>query len=290
MEVGDYISASQKKRKQRRKYIVIALSVIAACFVVFGSYWIVFKSPVFRIKNIDVRGNTTVASDTIIALVRSSAFSKNNFTALLLGTGNMLAWPDAIPANVIASVPSLVGVDIKKDYMARTITITVAERKPFAVWCFMPKGSAADANTGGTATGTMVMAMETNEQCSWFDESGIMFEDGFDSEGSVVMAVHDYSQSSAPLGAAILPARFVPNLISIIKVLRASGLNVKEVRLNDIGLEEIQATTYDGPDIYFSLRFPADDDLPVIQSLMADPGFKNLQYLDFRTEDRAYYK
>lgn len=290
MEIGDYLSASQKKRKQRRKYIIIALSICAVCVVVFGAFWLVFRSPVFKIKNIDVQGNASVASSDIIALAHTDILAGKNPMVSLLGIGNMLVWPEAITSSDLAAIPELASADIEKDYVAHAITITVAERKPFAVWCFMPKGGVVDANTVGATASTAAVMIEADEQCSWFDSDGVMFENGFDSEGSIIMAVHDYSQDPMPLGASILPSRFVPNMVSIMNVLRASGLNVKEVRLNDIGLEEIQVTTYDGPDVYFSLRFPADVDLQVIQSVMAKPGFKDLQYLDFRTEDRAYYK
>lgn len=337
MEVGDYLSASQKKRAQRRKYIVIALSVIAACLVVVGSFWIVFKSPIFKIKNIVVQGNASVASDDIIALVRLVALKNQNVVTSLLQIGNILAWPNSISSSNRASLPELANITMAKNYITRTIAITVTERKPFAVWCFMPHGGIVDMSVSGAATdstlqqnsqppqsfggqagqaststtslsvvnssGTnysvpngslqataVAVFAEADEQCYWFDGNGIMFEKGFDSEGSILLALHDYSQSPASLGAAILPTRFIPNLVSIVNVLRTSGLNVKEVRLNDIGLQEIQAKTFDGPDILFSLRFSANEDLPVIESIMAKSGFKNLQYLDFRTEDRAYYK
>jgi len=285
MEVGKYLSASQKKRKQRRKCLAVALSAAAACLVVAGAFWLVFKSPVFKIgNNIVVQGNISVASDDIVALVRSAALKNWNLMTSVLGIGNILAWPDAISSSEIMTIPELANVNISKDYAARAVIITVAERKPFAVWCFVPKAGTVGGNDN------IAVVAEADEQCYWFDDSGIMFQEGFDSEGSVIMAVHDYSQNPAPLGATILPSRFVSNLISIVKVLRASGLNVKEVRLEDIGLQEIKATTYDGPDILFSLRFPADEDLPVIQGLMAKRGFKNLNYIDFRTEGRAYYE
>jgi len=290
MEVGDYLSASQKKRKQRRRYIIITLSVIAACLVVVGTFWLVFKSPVFKIQNIVVNGNASVASDDIIALVRSAALKNHNFIGSLLGIGNILLWPNLVSSSDIASIPELASVRVTKNYITRTIAVIVTERKPFAVWCFMPKGETVDMDNSGMVTTTTAAMEEADEQCYWFDNGGVMFKEGFDSEGSVILAIHDYSQSPAPLGTAILPSRFILNLVSVVDVLRASRLNVKEVRLNDIGLQEIQATTYDGPDILFSLRFPANVDLPVIQSIMAKPGFKNLQYLDFRTENRAYYE
>jgi len=289
MEVGTYLSASQKKRKQRRRYFFIALSVIVACLIFLFAFWLVFKSPVFKVKNIVVYGNSSVSSDDVISLVRSVTLEKHNIKESLFGIGNMLSWPNSISSSDVSAIPELTGIKIEKDYISHTIAITVTERKPFAVWCFMPKTDISDENNNNE-TSTVMTAQEADEECYWFDTDGIMFENGFDSEGSLIIAIHDYSQTPAPLGAAILPARFIPNLISIFNVLRASGLNVREVRLNDISMEEIQATTYDGPDILFSLRFSADVDLQVIKSVMAKPGFNKLQYLDFRTEDRAYYK
>ncbi len=289
MEVDTYLSASQKKRKQRRRYFFITLSVITACLVFSGVFWLVFKSPVFKIKNIVVHGNTSVVSDDIVSLVRSVILEKHNLKESFFGIGNMLAWPNSISPSDASAIPELTDIKIEKDYLAHTIVITVTERKPFAIWCFMPKVAVLNGNYSDT-TSTVMAAQEADEECYWFDTNGVMFENGFDSEGSLIIAIHDYSQIAAPIGAAILPPRFIPNLVSILSVLRASGLNVKEVRLNDIGMQEIQATTYDGPDILFSLRFSADIDLPVIENVMAKPGFKNLRYLDFRTEDRAYYE
>ena len=172
--------------------------------------------------------------------------------------------------------------------MTRSVVINVTQRKPFAVWCFMSRGSNA---TMGDSDITMTYAIEeTGESCSWFSDDGIMFEKGFDAEGGVLMAIHDYSQNALPLDSPILPDRFISNLVSIVNVLRGSGLNIKEIMLNDISLEEIRVTTYDGPTILFSLRFPADADLLVIKNIMTKPGFQKIQYLDLRTEARAYYK
>ncbi|MEK7077437.1 MAG: hypothetical protein AAB967_04385, partial [Patescibacteria group bacterium] len=74
------------------------------------------------------------------------------------------------------------------------------------------------------------------------------------------------------------------------RVLGEAGVNWKEVRLNDLRLQEVEARVYGGPRMRFSMRFPADNALGVIQSLMAKPEFPRLEYLDFRVERRAYYK
>ena len=129
-----------------------------------------------------------------------------------------------------------------------------------------------------------------DERCSWFDPAGVLFAQTFDTEGAMLFAVHDYADAKLVMGGKILPDRFITNMFSILNVLHASGLSIKEVRLNDLSLEEIQVVTYGGPDIRFSLRFSAESTLSVLQNIMGKPGFNKLQYVDFRTQNRAYYK
>jgi hypothetical protein len=73
-------------------------------------------------------------------------------------------------------------------------------------------------------------------------------------------------------------------------VLKESGLSVQAIELNDLSLEEVDVLTANGPELYFSLQFPADEYLPVIQKLMAQSNFDDLQYVDCRTENRLFYK
>jgi hypothetical protein len=129
-----------------------------------------------------------------------------------------------------------------------------------------------------------------DESCFWFDNTGTLFQKAFDTEGSELFAVHDYAQTGLGVGGKILPDLFISNLISILDTIEASSLTIKEIALNDLSLEEIDVSTYNGPMLYFSLRFSASEDLPVLQELMEKPGFSSLQYVDFRTENRAYYK
>ena len=155
-------------------------------------------------------------------------------------------------------------------------------------------GAAGAAAAGvAAAAATSTPTIFDNESCFWFDASGTIFAKAYDTEGSALFAVHDYSQTGLGLAQSILPsspAAFVANFISILNVVKQSGLTVKEIALRDVSLQEIDVSTYNGPDVYFSLRFDASDDLQVLQSLMAKPGFTKLQYVDFRVENRAYYK
>jgi len=279
--IEDFLSEKHKrKRKKRRQFFWVAVVIVIVIVIVIVA-WIFIWSPVFRLKQIVIQGENTVPSSTVASLLQENLAQNNGFALKLLGAGNMLAWPDAVVSSELASVPQVASLTVTKNYWYHTVTATVAEREPFAIWCAMPSLDASGDPEG-------------EEFCYWFDNTGTMFADAFDTEGNAIFAVHDYAEGAATgtaaLGSKILPDFFVPNLISILNVLKQSGLNVKEIALEDLSLEQVNVSTYDGPTIYFSLRFPSDVDLPVLQSLMAKPGFDNLQYVDFTVENRAFYK
>ena len=249
--------------------------------LVFGAvlfvFWIVAESPVFRIDHVVVTGNLAVMSDDVTTLLQASMARHPTIWSSLLGTHNMLIWPEALASSDVALVPQLAGVTLQKNYADHMIVASVTERKPVAIWCEMP---AMDAN--GNPSG--------DESCFWFDDTGMLFQKAFDTEGSELFAVHDYSQKGLGLGGNILPDIFVPNMLSILGTVKASGVTAKEIALNDLSLQEVDVLTYDGPALYFSLRFSAEEDLQALQQLMAKPGFDSLQYVDLRTENRMYYK
>lgn len=273
----EYLSEKQrKKEKHRRRLWWLAAVVLVFCAALF-IFWVVAESPVFRIDHVVVTGNLAVAADDVANLLQVSMSRHHTIWSTILGTKNMLIWPKALASSDIALVPQLAGVALQKSYVDHTITAFVTEREPIAIWCEMP---AIDAN--GNPSG--------DESCFWFDDTGTLFEKAFDTEGSELFAVHDYSQKGLGIGGKILPSIFVPNMLSILGTVKASGITVKEIVLNDISLQEVDVSTYNGPALYFSLRFSADDDLEALRQLMEKTGFDSLQYIDFRTENRMYYK
>lgn len=272
----DYLSEKQKKRKERRQRLWWFTAIILLFSVGLFAVWIIVESPVFRIDHFVVTGNRVVASSDVIDLLLASASQHRTLFSSLLGTNNMLTWPKTLATSSVALMPQLSNVAIQKNYINHTLTVSVTEREPFAIWCEMPP---LDAN--GNPSG--------DESCFWFDDTGMLFEKAFDTEGSELFAVHDYAQTSLGIGEEILPDLFVSNMISIINTVKASGLITKEIALRDLSLEEVDVSTYNGPTLYFSLRSSAAGDLPVLKNLIETPSFDSLQYIDFRTENRIYY-
>ena len=280
MRLDSYLSEKHRKRRRERRWIFAALAGAAVVLVAAGVLWIILHSPLFRVDRVTVAGNQMVPSDDVTAIAEAAAIRGSLWKAVL-GYGNMLAWPGALAASDLAYDPRLASVSLSKDYFSHTITINVAERTPAGIWCFMPKGSAAGG--GGTAGAA-------NESCYWFDANGFMFARALDTQGNLIFVVHDLSQADPGLAHGILPAEFAPNLMSVLNALRASGVGVTDIVFKDLSLEEIDVTTSNGPALYFSLRFPSDEDTAVLEHLMGQPGFDRLEYIDFRVANRAYYK
>lgn len=280
------------REKRRRRALVFAICSAAIFLIFVAATWTVFYSPLFLIKKIEVLGNKSVASEDVINLAEAALF-KSSFVNRALGAMNIVVWPKSLPEEDFKLLPELKSLSIDKNYGSKKIEITVEERKQFGVWCFYRAENGADNLPAGVSG-------EIAPDCFWFDAGGVIFRKTANMEGSIITVVDDYSQKNVGLGSKILPEEFISNIFSIFRAVSAGGIRVKEMRLNDLSLEELELDIYGGlstevstkagPKIYFSLRFPLAGFPEVIDSLQAKPEFKNMQYIDFRVENRVYYK
>lgn len=288
MQIAPYISDRKKRRKRIRAYVFTALGLAVLYGIFFCAQWIVLRSPLFRVDHVVVQGNSSVSSTEVIALAEASALSNHDVFRAALTFGNMLLWPNAISSSELSTIPQLATATVSKDFFSHTVTITVTERAPFGIWCFSAPPSGGNA-AAGTASSTSA-SFNANAPCYWFDNTGTIFEQADETQGDLVYTVYDRAQRPLGLEQKVLPDEFLSNFISIMNVLKGSGLAVQAIELNDLSLEEVDVLTANGPTIYFSLQFPADEYLPVIQKLMLQPNFNKLQYIDCRTENRVFYK
>lgn len=290
------LSDVYKKENRRRRRVIFCIIALAVYGAFLGSAWLIIRSPLFQVQSVEIKGNKTVPSESIRALINRK-ISAGSFWKKTLGVQNMFAWPEYFSSDDLRIIPELKSISIEKNYRKRTASITVEERQPFGVWCLSePQINAdntpisADMNNSGISENPRSNPRESASSCWWFDNEGTLFARALNVEGNLIAVVNDYSQKNLGAGSNILPSEFIPNMFSIFQVLSKSDFSVKEIRLDDINLQEVEVDTYEGLKLYFSLRFPADNALAVIQSLKNQPGLNKLQYIDFRIENRAYYK
>lgn len=293
------------KKEKRRRLLVIFGSVI---FIIYGltlaGIWLVIYSPLFRIQKIEISGNQRVTADDVRTFLILQ-FAGDSLWKKVLGSRNILVWPENFSQDNLKLMPELKSIAIQKNYGSRSVFVNVIERQPLGIWCFVPRPNNEQIETNNKQIfgGDSVSFDENssdNTACWWLDDEGVLFRRAFDVEGNLIEVIDDYSQRELGLGSKILPPQFISNLFTILKVVASSSLSIKEIRLNDLELQEIEVDTYGGssaetsakagPKIYFSLRFPAANTLEVIRLFRGQTNFGNLKYLDFRVENRAYYK
>lgn len=269
------------RRRKRRWILFFIFLVLALGGIASGGGWLIFRSDIFRVRAIEISGNTTLRGSDIIEFTKTKISDNHRFAVQLFGFQSMLAWPTVRIEDNKGEPPALKSLTIRKNYARRSIEIAVKEREPYGIWCKMPGGeNASSTDVEGSS-----------DRCFWFDKEGILFKKSFVIEGgNLIPLLHDYSGRNLAVFSKILPDTSMPNLISIFDVLRASDLTAEEFRLEEIGLEETAVTTKNGPTLYFSLRFPADSTLAVLESIMKKSDFKSLRSIDFRVENRVYYK
>ncbi len=283
----------RSREERRRVRILSGLVFLVICVFLIGGAWTVIYSPLFMVKSIEITGNNSVSSDDIMTLATAEIFG-DSLWKRILGTRNILAWPNSFSGSNLKFLPELKSFSVQKSYGQRKIKIVAEEKKPFGVWCLRTQINADETQMNADTSNTQI------PDCWWFDSGGIIFKKAIGAEGNLITSLSDYSQKDIGLNSKILPDEFIANIFSIFRAVSASKLSIKEIRLNDLTLQEIEVDTYDGlptgvlakagPKIYFSLRFPADNVPEVIKSLKEKTTFGNLQYVDFRVENRVYYK
>lgn len=276
-DVTHYVVEMHDRRKRRRRYVRFAVLAGGIYALALGCLWLVFWSPILRFEKIVVErgmeehagtfGREQVPSrEEVVDLLRGLAFLGGN--PLHVTLDNFLLWPDQFTGDSLRSLPRLKSVVIEKKYSQSALVAKIYGRVPFGIWC-----KRSDA-----------------VECFWFDDEGVLFERSVFASGSLIVVVSDYRADRLSVGARAMPQEQMANLFSVLEVLARSNVAPKEINLKNFALQEIEVVTYEGPILYFSLRFPAYDSAAVIGRLKRSPGLGKLHYVDFRVKNRAYYK
>ncbi len=266
--VDVYIPEARALRDRKTRYVWLGILFLALYFISLIAAWVVFRSPLFKFKELRIEGNETVQKEDILMLYQSNMF-RDSFFRYLLGYRNFLVWPEELTPEELRQFPVIKRAATEKDYGRGLLLIKVEERKAAGIWC----------------------GMQTElPRCFWFDDEGVLFDKAPLVEGNLIRAVRDYASAEIYLGARVLGKEQITNLLSVFQVFARTGLSVKEISLSDLGLQELTITTYEGPELYFSLRFKADDAAQVLDFLDQKPNFRKFEYVDFRVKDRVYYK
>lgn len=264
-----YIDEKQRQKRRRSLKMKIYGGVAVFFVLLVGAGYLIAYSSFFQIERIDVSQegpeDVPIKTENIVQDIKHFLKEQSKI-ALFLGADNILIWKE-INDDFLSKYPQLEKIEIVKDYSSRLLKINLVKKEKMGAWCFP-------------------------SNCFWFDGKGTLFAEAPMIEGGLILTINDASERELKIGDFVLPENFLDNFFRIIGFLEKNGLAAKNLKLEDLSLQEITAISGNvagGLQIRFSLRNNPAFAEPAIQSLK-EIELKNIEYIDLRVENKAYYK
>jgi len=246
-----------KKREFWWRIKALLLTAILIMFIGAAGYWLYFSS-FWEIRAVEVVGLNKINQEEFSNQLKSQVAS-NNFWS----------WPSGDFS--VKDFPLLASIYIDKHFLKRSITINAQEREAMGIWCFYPGGG---------------------QECYWFDEGGIIFEQAPKSASGLIITVEDVSANlRAAIGEILIDKSLWTNLKAILDSWLLDDLNVAMVALDRFN-KELTMENGSGFKVLFSLKFDPRLNLAALKKARDDGlvNFNRLGYADLRVENRIYYK
>lgn len=252
-----------KPKKKWWKHEVLWHGVLAT--VILGTaFYTIFFHPTLQLKEIKVEGIEKIRAADIQAHITSRVARKIVF----METESMFLIPvKKIQESLLRDFPQLATANIKRVW-PDTLAIIVQERKKVALWCFR------------------------DEQCSFIDPEGIIFEEAGKEEKEEFFFVQDIARREAPrLGEQVISQELLGQMFALKTELQNIQVEAEKAVL--VSQERMNIKTTEGWEIYFAL--PPDISWQitrlqlVLEKEIPAERRQGLKYIDLRFS-KVYYK
>ena len=244
-----------EKRRRDLRLKFYAAAGATGLILVFG-FAIITQSAFFQIKEISIIGVDDAKKPAILSQI--IAKKQSIYPARYLGYGNILLWSDG---KIDLDIPQILEGSIGSDFSEKRIVIYIKEKVRALIWC---------GASGG---------------CFWIGTDGVAIEEAPATAGSLVNLVN--SSANISIGGKILSGGKFENLIKILGILKKAQLTASNMVATP---EELVIFMPPGVKIYFNLNLDPAFTVIVLDKLRSVGKLQNLSYIDFRIENKAYYK
>jgi len=254
--------------RERKKLKLLHITVIFAVFILFfvGVFHVILYSDIFKVKKLEISGSSFYDNDYLIS-ASIVEIIKNHPYLGFLGGDNILFWlfsdPIPIAGNKIIHLQEL---NKSTNLIDRRVNIAVKERGFFGVSCF-------------------------SKNCFVFDDSGLIFSNSPDVNGSLILKIENINNQSVLLGNYFLPStHWVRNILETIALVKSTGFYVSSAIIKESSLREWELLVYPSLSLLFDLSFVPEDLDRILSTAKDRLDLEKLSYLDFRVKGRIYYK
>jgi len=273
--------------KQRRRYIKnkvrrlkpkkpifkkpVFWTAVLFLIIIFSSlYFFVFFSKI-QVSSIIIRGNNSVQTKALEGI----AWNHIDKKIITLGNWNLisksifLTKPEIISKNILNQFPQVESAGVSKKF-PQIITLEIKERIPFAVFC-----------------------QTDDKKCFYIDGNGIIFEVLEQIPENALILRKLTEDKEVFTGERVFEKDIVNIILKIKKNLQDNfQMDIKSAMM--LTPSRLNIETSENWQIYFNLDLEIDLQIAKMNLLLRDEitanSRKDLQYIDLRFKDRAYYK
>ncbi|MDB5238162.1 MAG: hypothetical protein JWM46_432 [Candidatus Kaiserbacteria bacterium] len=267
------VSPIRVRRRKVRAYIALAAVVLLA-LVVYGVHWVSYL-PRLAVREITIEGANQL-DPQLIRSYTESVIDDGSFH--FLSRSNIFLYPKAIvEKGIVDSFPRVRAASVARNgLLGQTLTVTVDERAPFALWC---------------------RALDQND-CFAMDDQGFIFTEAASSTDSVrfeqpyIFSGGVASDTVSVIGRTFAPGH-VPGILALLRLLgQSADLTPMSVTVSDD--QDFFVTFAQGFILkasYGESPSTLSRNIHLVLGSDALVGKESqLEYVDLRFGNRVYYK
>ncbi len=252
------------KRKIRRRHLIIFwLIFLTSVFIISATVYFVFFSQIIKVQKFSIDGNRVVGRSELEELITKKLNSRGWFVRKI-SEKNILYWfgvKEIRDSGIAAADEVLVHTNLTD----RTVAVEIKERVFAGIWC--------------------------GDSCFGFDSNGVAYFLAPDTEGSLILKIKDENNVGLTLGQPVIAdEKVLSNIFKTIAIIKENNILIDGVTIKDATLREWELKSTKGTQFKFSLDFVPDKLKSVIDNLKGRTKLEALNYIDFRVQNRVYFK
>lgn len=256
----------QKKfyaKRVKRRRIRLFLSLLLLCTIAGAGISVPFFSGLFDMRTLSVTGTKVLSSQDV----------QNRVLAYVAEFKANLLWfsSDHTEELLAQAFPRIASVDVSKNIFTRTVAVSVVEREPAGIAC----------------------EIGDSGRCFSFDRDGVFFAEAPRIEGASLLKVAEQS-----LADVVLPRhQYSGELVAFMTQIKKEAHDRAGVTLASFSVRsefgDIEAKAVEGFTVFFTMTQDAAVQTHILKNILVTEikdQAPQLDYIDLRVENRAYYK
>ncbi|MDP2638785.1 MAG: hypothetical protein Q8P06_01295, partial [Candidatus Azambacteria bacterium] len=220
------IQSFKPNRSSKKKFHwVLFSSLLFVGLVLIGSFYFVFYSDFFDVREVVINGNKLIEDQDITSALIGTLASDSGFWERVFGAGNILFWQQPSFEKLISRLPLLADLKLSVEWQSKKIIINVQERAPAGVWCF-----------------------GDYRPCYLFDDNGYLFSFAPEISGSLILKVIDETGVSPILGKRIFfDDSKINEFFAVLAVFKNNDFSIDYVLIKSAESRELAFKLSNGP-------------------------------------------